>query len=132
MELKKNSFKFIDLFAGCGGMSLGLEEAGFSPVYVNELNHDALETYLINREHDFPYLRDKKFHSNDILNCFDKDNYFESLKKNLRKIHGSSKIDLICGGPPCQGYSRMGIRRNYGLEKSLFLQTIYINTWQNL
>lgn len=117
MELKKNSFKFIDLFAGCGGMSLGLEEAGFSPVYVNELNHDALETYLINREQDFPYLRDKKFHSNDILNCFDKDNYFESLKKNLRKIHGSSKIDLICGGPPCQGYSRMGIRRNYAVEK---------------
>ena len=35
--------------AGCGGMSLGLENAGFDPVYVNELNPDALETYLMNR-----------------------------------------------------------------------------------
>ena len=43
----KNSF--IDLFAGCGGLSLGLEQAGFNPVYVNELNNDALNTYLINR-----------------------------------------------------------------------------------
>lgn len=42
------SLKFIDLFAGCGGLSLGLEQAGFIPVYVNELNKDALETYLIN------------------------------------------------------------------------------------
>ena len=41
---------FIDLFAGCGGLSLGLEQAGFFPLYVNELNKDAMETYLINRE----------------------------------------------------------------------------------
>ena len=40
----------IDLFAGCGGLSLGLENAGFESVYVNELNNDALESYLINRE----------------------------------------------------------------------------------
>ena len=38
---------FIDLFAGCGGLSLGLEQAGFNPVYVNELNNDALSTYLV-------------------------------------------------------------------------------------
>ncbi len=37
---------FIDLFAGCEAISLGLEQAGFNPVYVNELNKDALSTYL--------------------------------------------------------------------------------------
>ena len=42
-------FSFIDLFAGCGGLSLGLEQAGVHPVYVNELNTDSLNTYLINR-----------------------------------------------------------------------------------
>lgn len=35
---------FIDFFAGCGGLSLGLEQAGFYPLYVNELNSDARET----------------------------------------------------------------------------------------
>ncbi len=34
------NYRFIDLFAGCGGLSLGLEQAGFYPVYVNELNKD--------------------------------------------------------------------------------------------
>ena len=59
------NYRFIDLFAGCGGLSLGLEQAGFYPVYVNELNKDALETYLINRETEYPHLRDQKFHSKD-------------------------------------------------------------------
>ena len=49
------SHKFIDLFAGCGGLSLGLEQAGFKPVYVNELNKYALETYLINRENEYSH-----------------------------------------------------------------------------
>ena len=48
----------IDLFAGCGGLSLGMENAGFQSIYVNELNNDALDTYLINRE-DNPLLRSK-------------------------------------------------------------------------
>ena len=100
---------FIDLFAGCGGLSLGLEQAGFKPVYVNELNEDALETYLINREHDFPYLRDKKFHSNDIKDCINS-NFFKTLKDNLYKQFQINDIDLICGGPPCQGFSGLGIR----------------------
>ena len=56
---------FIDLFAGCGGLSLGLEQAGFYPLYVNELNSDALETYLINRDQEHPHLREK-YHSKDI------------------------------------------------------------------
>ena len=64
-KLKKNSLTYIDLFAGCGGLSLGLEKAGFYPLYVNELNKDALETYLRNRDSEFPHLREK-FSSNDI------------------------------------------------------------------
>ena len=45
----------IDLFAGCGGLSLGLEEAGFETIYVNELNRDAMDSFLKNREEN-PYL----------------------------------------------------------------------------
>ena len=43
----------VDLFAGCGGLSLGFENSGFSPIFVNELNKDALNSYLINRHHEF-------------------------------------------------------------------------------
>ena len=42
----------IDLFAGCGGLSLGFESANFTPVFVNELNKDAMATYLQNRHHE--------------------------------------------------------------------------------
>jgi len=40
----------VDLFAGCGGLSLGLENAGFYPLLVNELADEARETYLVNRK----------------------------------------------------------------------------------
>ena len=109
-------YTFIDLFAGCGGLSLGLEQAGFVPVYVNEINNDALSTYLNNRKEEFPYLEDPKFHSNDIKECMG-DDFFVALKRNLKKMHGSSKVDLICGGPPCQGFSGIGLRRSYSVDK---------------
>ena len=64
--MKKNYSKrplFIDLFAGCGGLSLGLEQTGFVPILVNELNNDALNTYLMNRT-EFPWLNE--FKTNDV------------------------------------------------------------------
>ena len=106
---------FIDLFAGCGGLSLGLEQAGLYPLYVNELNKDALETYLINRDDDYPHLR-SKFNSNDIKECIS-DSFFKKLKSDLKKDFGIKQVGLICGGPPCQGFSGIGIRRSYSVEK---------------
>ena len=109
---------FIDLFAGCGGLSLGLEQAGFTPVYVNELNSDALNTYLVNRS-EFKYLNEKDFHSNDIKELTGNKNNLEKLSKNLKKKFNISKgeLTLIVGGPPCQGYSGIGHRRNYKVDK---------------
>ena len=60
-KINDKDLTYIDLFAGCGGLSLGLEQAGFMPVYVNELNKDALETYLTNRDDEYSYLREKYF-----------------------------------------------------------------------
>ncbi len=109
---------FIDLFAGCGGLSLGLEQAGFTPIYVNELNKDAMATYLENRK-EFKLLKDKRFNSNDIYDLTSKKNGLNELSLNLKKEYGISKgeISLIVGGPPCQGYSGIGHRRNYKVEK---------------
>lgn len=109
---------FIDLFAGCGGLSLGLEQAGFTPVYVNELNNDALNTYLSNRN-EYPYLKDKDFHSNNIFDLTKNDKTLKELESNLKKKFSISKGDLslVVGGPPCQGYSGIGHRRSYSVDK---------------
>ena len=109
----------VDLFAGCGGLSLGLEQAGFRPVYVNELGADAMATYLANRLIDHPELA--RFHSFDIFEVTGdpttgRTGQLEGLASELRSRHGD--IDLVVGGPPCQGYSGIGHRRTFtGLAK---------------
>lgn len=101
----------IDLFAGCGGLSLGLEQAGFEPVFVNELNADAMESYLLNRENALPGLRSPQSHVHDILEVTQKPGELAALASRLRREHG--EIGLVAGGPPCQGYSGIGHRRTF-------------------
>ncbi len=85
----------MDLFAGCGGMSIGLENAGFGLVYANELNADAASTY----KHNFPHV---PLEVKDIRRV-----NVRRLKNDL----GEPAIDLIAAGPPCQGFSTAG-RKN--------------------
>ena len=81
---------FVDLFAGCGGLSLGLENAGFMPVYVNELNEDALETYLLNRDSEFPHLRDK-YHGRNIHEISKRSSALEKLQTQFKEDFGIKK-----------------------------------------
>lgn len=115
---------FVDLFAGCGGLSLGLEESGFKPVFVNELNEDALATYQVNRLEKFPYLSEKPFFCNDIKDLVLNSDKLNELKLALKNFHDvdvlegtASSLDLLVGGPPCQGYSGIGHRRSYSVDK---------------
>ena len=106
---------FVDLFAGCGGLSLGLEQAGFTPIFVNELNHDAMKTYLDNRFDEYPWLeQNKEF---DIKSLVNRKGRLDQLLKQLRDQFGINEIDLVAGGPPCQGYSGIGHRRSYSVDK---------------
>ena len=109
---------FVDLFAGCGGLSLGLENAGFVPAYVNEIDHNAMETYLSNRDKKYPLLR-KKHNSHDIGELTHSKNALNRLVSGLEEDYGIRKGDLalVVGGPPCQGYSAMGIRRSFPMDK---------------
>ncbi len=120
MKNKHFDLQSIDLFAGCGGLSQGLENAGFTPLYVNELNTDALATYLTNRDSSFPHLR-KKYFSNDIKSIITNESFFDDflsgIKKEFKRDYTKNSVDLIVGGPPCQGFSGMGIRRSYSVEK---------------
>ena len=111
---------FVDLFAGCGGISLGLEQAGFHPVFVNELNKDAMDTYLSNRIDSAPDLKELDFHCYDIKDMVSK-RYLNRLKKELFSRYAldvaGGHLDLLVGGPPCQGYSGIGHRRSYSVAK---------------
>lgn len=111
---------FIDLFAGCGGLSLGLEQAGFTPIFVNELNKDAMETYLMNRDDEFPWLRNNKIH--DVKELVGNPHIIDELKLKFISQFGidvsNGDLDLLVGGPPCQGFSGIGHRRSYSVDKA--------------
>lgn len=109
--------KFVDLFAGCGGLSLGLERAGFELVLSVEKSEMAAETFY----HNFvKRLKNKEewidYRSSSIENQFSNKvitHELEVLLKNrslLDKLKRTD-IDIVVGGPPCQGFSLAG-RRN--------------------
>lgn len=99
----------IDLFAGCGGLSLGLEQAGFAPILFSELNLNAAETYMANRKGD------EIIPVGDVYSLTDAN--LAILKSYWKQHREIDDVDLICGGPPCQGFSGIGHRRTFHLEK---------------
>jgi DNA (cytosine-5)-methyltransferase 1 len=101
----------IDLFAGCGGLSLGLERAGFRPLFVNELDSDAMATYLLNRLRDHPQLvKNREF---DIYALTGNADTLGATASELKRQAGPGGVDVVAGGPPCQGYSGIGHRRTF-------------------
>ena len=85
----------IDVFSGAGGLSLGLEQAGFDIGVAIDSDPYHIATY----QRNFPYSRTL---------CTPVQEVTTSL---LREALGhDSPIDLVCGGPPCQGFSHMGKR----------------------
>lgn len=95
--MSKKKYTFIDLFAGCGGLSLGLEQAGFTPCFVNEIVETYCNTYK--RNHSLP---DDAYFVGDI----------NELNKRLGEYaHFFKDVTLVCGGPPCQGFSMANRQR---------------------
>ena len=97
---KPGKYKVIELFAGAGGLALGLEKSGFSSVGLIELDKNACETLKANRKY-WNVVHD------DIANIssLNLENYF-GIKKG--------ELDLLSGGAPCQSFSYAGKR--LGLE----------------
>ena len=97
---------FIDLYAGCGGLSLGLIQAGWSGLFAIEKSPLAFETLkhnLIDGEH-------KGFDWPDWLECepMPISRLLGKHRAKLEELKG--KVDLVAGGPPCQGFSLAGSR----------------------
>jgi DNA (cytosine-5)-methyltransferase 1 len=96
---KKKKPVGIDLFAGAGGLSLGFEQAGYKILYAIENDKYAAKTYQMNREKDSKLIVDIK-NINDI-----------NPKKVLNKLClKRGDLDIVIGGPPCQGFSTSNMR----------------------
>jgi len=91
--MKKNNYNSIDLFAGIGGLSQGLKDAGFSIVASVEVNKDAVKGYELNH-------KEAKVFDDDI-----KEINTDEIKVMLK----GEPLHLLAGCPPCQGFS--SIRR---------------------
>ena len=87
----------LDLFSGCGGMSLGFQNAGFQIIAAFDNWKPAINTYKLNFDHK---ILDVDLSDYRIIN---------ELKKY--------KVDAIIGGPPCQDFSIAG-KRNYNGDRA--------------
>ena len=100
-----SNLKYIDLYAGCGGLSWGLMRSGWKGVFAVEKDAFAFSTLqfnLIERKKHFRWPAWFPVGAHDI------DEVLSNYKAELGKL--ASKVDLIVGGPPCQGFSVNGKR----------------------
>lgn len=86
----RQAFTFLDLFCGCGGFTLGLERAGFRCLAALDFNPEAITTFKVN------FSKDTRALCKDLTK-------FSPAK--LAAILGVNSVDVIVGGPPCQGFS---------------------------
>jgi DNA (cytosine-5)-methyltransferase 1 len=115
---------FIDLFAGCGGVSLGLLNAGWRGRFAVEKNVTAFESLAHNLlgdkidGFDWPEWLPKKAHEIGAL--------INDYRGQLIRLRGT--VDLIVGGPPCQGFSFAGRRNRLDERNELFVRYIRMVT----
>ncbi|RWY47474.1 DNA cytosine methyltransferase [Mucilaginibacter gilvus] len=103
--LKKKDLYYIDLFAGCGGLSLGLHNAGWKGLFAIEKSPFAFDTLrhnLIEKKNHFKWPKWLLPEAHDI------NNILKMHSENLMKLR--DKVDMVTGGPPCQGFSTAGKR----------------------
>jgi len=102
----KRELKILDLFCGCGGLSTGFVDAGFSVTHGIDIWQDAIETFKLNHPQSKGLVADLS-----SINI-----------KNFLKEHSINNIDVIIGGPPCQGFSIAG-KRNIDDERNLLYKS---------
>ncbi len=95
--IRNDDLKIIDLFCGAGGFSLGFTSNGFKIVYAIDKELTCIDTYRFNH----PEVAEDRVVCKDIT----------EIKDDLKKFIGDKEIDVIIGGPPCQGFSTANRQR---------------------
>ncbi|WP_428770517.1 DNA cytosine methyltransferase [Treponema sp. HNW] len=107
-------YKYVDIFTGCGGLSLGFYNAGWKGLFAIEKNADAFKTLeynLITKKQHFVWVDWLEKRNHDINKVLiDKEQELKDL---------SEKILLVVGGPPCQGFSMAGQRKKNDIRNKL-------------
>ena len=102
----KDKFTAVELFAGAGGLSIGLERAGIHVVIANEIMPDFAATLAANHPD---------------TNVINEDIHKIDFKVELKKL-GLDSVDVLSGGPPCQGFSTIGSKNRQDPRNSLFYE----------
>lgn len=102
-------YNVIDLFCGAGGLSYGFQTAGFNVLLGIDNDHKALETFELN-------------HVGAETICGDITQV--TYEKDIKPLTGGKHIDVIVGGPPCQGMSLSGFRKLDDPRNKLYLSYI--------
>ncbi|PVW13586.1 DNA cytosine methyltransferase [Marixanthomonas spongiae] len=115
ISLYGKPFTFVDLFAGAGGFSEGFLQAEqnnkfFDFIVANDINENCELTHVV--RYNYQLGLDAEFLTQDIT----EPDFLDNL---LHKI-GERKIDVVCGGPPCQSFSLAGKRKKFDKKDDLF------------
>lgn len=104
-ENKTDQLKVLDLFCGAGGFTRGLLDSGLDIICGIDIWDKAVDTYRVNNSH-IGLCKDLKIYTPEML----------------ESEHGIHDIDIIVGGPPCQGFSLAGKRNTNDPRNSLFME----------
>jgi DNA (cytosine-5)-methyltransferase 1 len=115
VPLYGKAFTFIDLFAGAGGFSEGFLQAEVNNKFFDfrlgsDINDNCALTHIVRYNHQLGL--DAEFLCQDITEP-------DFLSNLLEKV-GDKKIDVVCGGPPCQSFSLAGKRKKFDKKDDLF------------
>ena len=106
--------KSIELFAGAGGLGMGVTLAGFRPVAVVEWDKWACDTIRINQERGFPLVADWPLFCGDVRDWIGSEEC----------TAWEDKVDLVAGGPPCQPFSMGGRHGAFNDTRDMFPTTV--------
>lgn len=105
--------KVVDLFCGCGGLSHGFLDAGFDVLIGVDEDEAALKTYKLNHKDTIAYKGD--LHNDKTI-----DEIYNLIKPKINE----DGLDLVIGGPPCQGFSLTGSRDINDTRNTLYLAVV--------